>query len=140
MADLEHTLCMIKSKALRSNLCGNVFDRIIFEDFTIIRAKRVFLSPEYIGQLYYEHMQRPYWNDLADSVSHGVVVMALLREDAIQHWRTTMGATNPKEAVPGTIRYWARSEKRMADNIVHGSATEHDARRELRMFFPGIVL
>lgn len=136
---LEYTFAMIKSKAANNTLCGTVLTRIIHEDFVIIRAARAFLRPDQIQILYRAHEQRPYYGDLIDSVGHGVVIMALAGEDAVLRWRFLMGSTNPKEAEPSTIRYWARTEARMADNVVHGSADVAEAKQELRIFFPELV-
>ena len=136
---VETTFAMVKSKAVNSSLLGRVMDRILISGFTIIRAQQAWMTPVQINTLYFPHAEKPYYQDLVDSVGHGVVIMALAREGAIGYWRDIMGATNPKEATPNTIRHWARTEKRMADNIVHGSANVIDAKWELRLFFPGVV-
>jgi len=132
---IQLTFAMIKSKAIRHNLHQVVLSRALESGFTIERAEWRNLSTADIERFYNEHQGKPYWDDLVNSVSGHVIVMALSRRDALVIWRGIMGATDPKKALRGTIRWLAQAEPVMADNIVHGSDSALSAEREIHQMF-----
>ena len=113
---------------------GKIIARIESEGFRIEGMKLVRLTAEKAGQFYAVHRERPFYSSLIRFMSEGpVVVMALERDDAIQHLRKVMGATDPAKADSGTIRkLYARSIER---NAIHGSDSEASARFEIGFFF-----
>ena len=132
---IEVTFALIKSKAIRRNLHAYVLGRIMEHDFIIQRAEWRQLPLPTIAQFYAEHQGKPYWDDLQRSVSGHVIALVLSRENAIAEWRGVMGATDPRKALPGTLRALAVGEAVMADNIVHGSDSITSADREIRLLF-----
>jgi nucleoside diphosphate kinase len=135
----EQTLAIIKPDATARNIAGMIISRIEEEDFTIQALKKLRLSKADAECFYAVHRDRPFYGSLTDFMSSGtVVVMCLEREDAIGKWRATMGATNPSEAAPGTIRklYGIDVEK----NSVHGSDAPETAATEIGFFFSGLEL
>ena len=131
---IETTFAMIKSKAVRDGLTGYVMGRIIVEKFDVNGLTMRSLTEREISFLYYEHRERAYYSDLVNSVSGEVVIMTLMRKNAIQHWRETIGPSDPKKAPLSTLRAMAFNEPRMADNVVHGSDSLESALRERRLF------
>ncbi len=137
---VERTLSIIKPDATRRNLTGAI--NKCFEDagLRIVAQKRIRLSRERAEGFYAVHAERPFFDDLCDFMTSGPVVVQVLEgEDAIAKNRDVMGATNPDDAAPGTIR------KQFAENIeansVHGSDSPENAAMEIKYFFedPEIV-
>ena len=131
---LERTFGIIKPNATEKNIVGAIISRIEEEGFRIVGLKLTELPPTKAEAFYGEHRERPFFRSLIDFMTSGpVVLLALERDDAIDHWRKTMGATNPDEADEGTIR------KLHGDNIeknaVHGSDSPASAAREIAFFF-----
>lgn len=133
---IETTAAIIKSKAVRRGLDGEVIIRILSAGgITIARCEVAMLNEDKILSFYREHVGRPYFMDLFQSVSDQVVILALEGDDVIARWRRMMGPTDPKKAENCDIRWLAFDEPVMADNIVHGSDSREAANRELSILF-----
>ena len=131
---MERTLCIIKPDGVQSNVIGKVVDRIEQEGFTILGMKRARMTRASAEDFYAVHSERPFYGELCEFMSSGpVVFIALAREDAINHWRKVIGATDPAEADEGTIRkLYARSK---GENTVHGSDSVENGILEISKFF-----
>ncbi len=131
---MQKTFVMIKPDGVRKNILGEVIKRFEIKGLKIIGLKLLQLSKEKAEELYLIHRERPFFESLVNFVISGpVVVMVLTGEDVIRIVRETMGATNPKEASPGTIR--ADFAEEIEENIVHGSDSEESVLREIPIFF-----
>ena len=132
----NRTFTMIKPDAMKNGHAGAILDRFIKEGFRIVAMKMTKLSEEKAGEFYAIHKERPFFGELVEFMSSGVVVAAILEKDnAVSDFRTLIGATNPREAAPGTIRGDLAIE--MGENLVHGSDSDESAEREIAIFFPG---
>jgi len=130
----ERTLSIIKPDGVEKNLIGEVYRRFEQAGLQIIAARMLHLSREQAEGFYAVHKERPFYNDLVSYMISGpVVVQALEGEDAINKNREIMGATNPSEADPGTIR--ADFAASIEENVVHGSDGPDTARAEIAFFF-----
>ncbi|WP_314187243.1 nucleoside-diphosphate kinase [Aggregatibacter kilianii] len=131
---LQRTLSIIKPDAVRRNLIGAILARLEQQGFTIVAAKMVRLSKEQAEGFYAEHQGKPFFEPLvAYMTSAPVLVSVLEKENAVQDYRTLMGATNPEAAAEGTIRRdFALSQR---ENSVHGSDSLESAAREIAYFF-----
>jgi nucleoside-diphosphate kinase len=136
---VERTLSIIKPDATRRNLTGAINDRFEKQGLRIVAQKRMRLSTEVAERFYAVHAQRPFYRSLVDFMSSGPVVVQVLEgEDAIARNREVMGATNPANAAPGTIRKdFAES---IEANSVHGSDSPENAAQEIAFFFSEIEL
>ncbi len=125
---------MIKPDAVARGLSGEIIARIERRGFTITGLKMVDMAREVAEEHYGEHRERPFFGELVDFITSGPVVMLTVEgENAISVMRTMMGATNPADAAPGTIRGdYALS---VAENIIHGSDGSESAERELALHF-----
>ena len=136
---MERTFAMIKPDATERGLCGRILSRIEEEGFEVLGMKLVHMSKAQAEGFYAVHRERPFFGDLTTFMSSGrTVVLALEREDAIRRWRDVMGATNPAEADPGTIR--AELGESIERNSTHGSDAPDTAAFELGFWFPGVEL
>ena len=135
MAKNEQTLSIIKPDGVEKKVIGNVLSRFEAAGLRIAAMKMIHMSREKAGGFYIVHRERPFYGDLMDYMSSGpVVVLVLEGEDAINRNREIMGATNPAEAAPGTIR--ADLAESIERNIVHGSDSPESAAFEIPYFFP----
>ena len=136
---IERTLSIIKPDATRRNLTGAINDRFEKAGLRIVAQKRLHMSKDVAGKFYEVHRERPFYNDLVSFMSSGPVVAQVLEgENAIAKNRDIMGATNPANAAPGTIRKdFAES---IEANSVHGSDSPETAAQEIAFFFAGIEL
>lgn len=131
----ERTLAILKPDCVRKNVVGEVIARIEKAGFTILGMKMIRLTRETAGGFYAVHRERPFFNDLVTFMSSGrCVPIVLAKENAVADFRKLIGATDPKEAVPGTIRKDFASSK--GENIIHGSDSAENARIEIGYFFP----
>ncbi|MDI6846274.1 MAG: nucleoside-diphosphate kinase [Candidatus Saccharicenans sp.] len=130
----ERTLAIIKPDAVRKKVIGRIIQRIEDEGFEILGLKMVHLTREEARKFYYVHKDKPFYESLTDFMSSGPSVVLLLeRENAIKHWREVMGATDPAQARPGTLRrQFGFSIER---NAVHGSDSPQTAEYEIAFFF-----
>ena len=132
--DLERTLSIVKPDAVARNLIGEIYSRFEGGGLTIVAAKMLRLSAERAEGFYAEHRGKPFFDDLVEYMCSGPIVVQVLEGDnAIRVNRDLMGATNPKEAAPGTIR--ADYAQSIDANAVHGSDSPESARREIDYFF-----
>ncbi|MBN1771089.1 MAG: nucleoside-diphosphate kinase [Deltaproteobacteria bacterium] len=136
---VERTLAIVKPNAVARNLTGAVV-RQIEEGGLRVLAMRMFRLTEVQARAFYDvHRARPFFDPLVQFMTSGpVVVLALEGEDAVRRWRELMGATDPAQAAPGTIR--ALYGENVQRNAVHGSDGPDTAGRELAFFFPGCDL
>ena len=131
---MERTLSIVKPDGVGGNLVGEVLRRFEEKGVSIVALKMIHLSKEQAEGFYHVHRERPFFGSLTDFMSSGpCVVMVLEGDGAISGVRATMGATNPEEAEPGTIRkdFASGIEK----NIVHGSDSPESAAYEIGYFF-----
>ena len=131
---LERTFSIIKPDATRRNITGKIIDRLESAGLRIIAQKRIRLSKDRAEGFYAVHRERPFFNDLVAFMTSGPVVVQVLEgENAVQKNREVMGATNPADAAPGTIRKdFAES---IEANSVHGSDAPETAAEEIGYFF-----
>lgn len=132
---VERTISIIKPDAVAKNVIGDIYNRFEKGGLRIVAARMLHLSREQAGEFYAVHKERPFYNDLIDFMTSGPVMVQVLEgEDAIARNRELMGATNPQEAAPGTIR--ADHAKTVDENAVHGSDGPDTAAVEIAFFFP----
>ena len=130
----QRTLSIIKPNAVKKNKIGMIIALLEEAKLKVIEAKMVTLSIEEAESFYGEHKGKPFFDELIAFMTSGpLVVMTLEGEDAINTNRKTMGATNPAEALEGTIR--AKYGDGMTENAVHGSDGLESASREIKFFF-----
>ena len=131
---VERTLAILKPDCLKKKLAGELVARIEKAGFTILGLKMVKLTKGSAGVFYAVHRERPFFDDLVSFMSSGKCVpMALEKENAVADFRTLIGATDPKDAAPGTIRRDFASSK--GENIVHGSDSVENGMIEIAFFF-----
>ena len=130
----ERTLAILKPDCVRRNLSGQVLSRIEKAGFRILGMKMVHLTQDTGGGFYAVHRGRPFYNDLVSFMSSGACIpIALEKENAVADFRALIGATDPKDAAPGTIRKEFAASK--GENIVHGSDSPENGRIEIAYFF-----
>jgi nucleoside-diphosphate kinase len=131
---VEKTLSIIKPDGVQKNLIGEIYSRFEKAGLEIVAARMMHLSKEQAEGFYAVHKERPFFNDLVSYMTSGpVVVQAISGEDAIAKNRQIMGATNPADADPGTIR--ADFAASIEENVVHGSDAAETAAVEIAYFF-----
>ena len=130
----ERTLSIIKPDATKCNVTGKIIDKFETAGLRVVAQKRIHLSAEKAGEFYEVHKERPFYGDLVSFMASGPVVVQVLEgEGAIAKNREVMGATNPAEAAPGTIR--AEFAESIDANSVHGSDAPETAKEEIAFFF-----
>jgi nucleoside-diphosphate kinase len=131
---VEQTLSIIKPDGVQKNLIGEIYSRFEKAGLEIVAARMMHLSKDQAEGFYAVHKERPFFNDLVSYMTSGPVVVQVLQgESAIAKNREIMGATNPADADPGTIR--ADFADSIEENIVHGSDAAETAAAEIRFFF-----
>jgi len=131
---IEQTLSIIKPDAVKKNVIGQIYSRFENAGLKIIKAKMTQLTQQEAEGFYAVHKDRPFFNDLVKFMISGpVMIQALEGENAVLKHRDLMGATNPKEAAPGTIR--ADFAESIDANAVHGSDSLDNAKIEIKYFF-----
>jgi nucleoside-diphosphate kinase len=132
---VERTLVLIKPDAIRRALAGEIVARLERRGLEIQAARLVTVDRPLAEEHYAEHTEKPFFGELVDFITSGpTLALIVWGEGAIKTVRTTMGATNPADAAPGTIRGdFALS---MPDNLVHGSDSPESAEREIALWFP----
>ena len=132
---VEQTLSIIKPDGVGKNLLGEIYSRFEKAGLSIVAARMLHLSKEEAQGFYAVHRERPFFRDLVSYMTSGpVMVQVLSGESAIARNREIMGATNPANAAPGTIR--ADFAASIEENIVHGSDAPETAATEIAYFFP----
>jgi len=131
---VEQTLSIIKPDAVAKNVIGKIYSRFEDNGLKITHAKMAHLSIEQAQGFYAVHKDRPFFNDLVSFMTSGPLMIQVLEGDnAVLKNRELMGATNPKEAAPGTIR--ADFAESIDANAVHGSDSLENAKIEIKYFF-----
>tara|TARA_Y100001970_G_scaffold13311_1_gene15145 strand:- start:50 stop:466 length:417 start_codon:yes stop_codon:yes gene_type:complete len=133
------TFAIIKPDAVKNDYTGLIYDRILKAGFKIVGAKLKKMTKDEANEFYSIHSDKPFYNELTDFMSSGhSMVLVLSKENAVEEWRKTIGATNPEEADEGTIRKdFATS---LSENAVHGSDSDENALKEINFFFSGTEL
>lgn len=133
----ERTLVLIKPDGVARGLVGEVLGRIERKGFRIVALEQRILAREIAETHYGEHADKPFFASLVDFITGGPLVAAVIEgPDAIVQWRAMMGATNPVNAAPGTIRGDLATETQ--NNVTHGSDSPESAAREIALFFPNL--
>ncbi len=131
---MERTLSIIKPDAVSKGVMGKIIDRFESEGIRIVAMKMIRLTKKEAQAFYAVHRDKPFYDSLTDFMSSGpIVVMVLEGENVIAKNREIMGATNPKDAKPGTIRYEFATD--VEKNAVHGSDSPQTAMEEISFFF-----
>jgi nucleoside-diphosphate kinase len=135
----ETTLVLVKPDGVRRGLAGEIVARFERRGLELRGARLLKISRQLAQQHYAEHKGKPFFGDLVSFITSGpVLALAVRGEGAIATVRTMMGATNPLDSAPGTIRGDYALE--LSENIVHGSDSKASAKRELGLFFPDGLL
>ncbi|WP_160069617.1 nucleoside-diphosphate kinase [Sphingobacterium bovisgrunnientis] len=130
----NRTFTMIKPDAVANGHIGAILNDIIAAGFKIVAMKYIQLSEDTAGNFYAVHKERPFYGDLVSFMTSGPIVAAILEKDnAVEDFRTLIGATNPAEAAEGTIRN--KYAKSIDANAVHGSDSNENAEIEGNFFF-----
>ena len=125
---------MIKPEAVEAGNTGAILNKIESSGFRIVAMKKVTLSKERAGEFYKVHKERPFYSELVDYMSSGPIIAAILEKDnAVADFRELIGATDPSEAKPGTIRHEYAESK--GKNAVHGSDSDDNAQIEANFHF-----
>jgi len=136
---VERTLSIIKPDATRRNLTGKINAKFEEAGLRIVAQKRIQMTKAQAGEFYKVHAERPFYDELCEFMaSEPVVVQVLEGEGAIAKNREVMGATNPADAAPGTIR--AEFAESVGENSVHGSDAPETAAAEIAYYFSGLEL
>jgi len=131
---MERTFVMVKPDGFRRGLVGEILARFEHKGFRIVGLKALRISQEVAERHYAEHREKPFFPSLVGFITSGpVVAMVLEGPNAVAEVRKMMGATHPKDALPGTIR--GDYATTIDENVIHGSATLEDAQREIALFF-----
>jgi nucleoside-diphosphate kinase len=131
---MERTFVMVKPDGFRRGLVGEILARFERKGFCIVGLKALRISQELAERHYAEHREKPFFPSLVGFITSGpVVAMVLEGPNAVAEVRKMMGATHPKDALPGTIR--GDYATTIDENVIHGSATLEDAKREIALFF-----
>ena len=133
----QRTLVLVKPDGVARGLVGEVLSRIERKGFRIVALELRTIPVEVAQSHYAEHAEKPFFGDLVDFITSGPLLAAVIEgPEAISSWRTMMGATNPANAAPGTIRGDLATETQY--NVTHGSDSPESAAREIALFFPAL--
>ncbi len=134
MTAAQRTFVMVKPDGVRRRLVGEVISRLEQKGYDIVEMRLFTIDEDLAGRHYAEHTEKPFFSELVSFITSGpVVAMAVEGAEAVLGCRQIMGATNPLDAVPGSIRGDYATE--ITFNIVHGSDSPESAARELELFF-----
>jgi nucleoside-diphosphate kinase len=134
---VDRTLVLVKPDGVERGLAGEIISRIERKNLRLVAAELRTITPELAQQHYAEHAERPFFGELVEFITSGpIVAMVLEGQDAVKAARQLIGATNPLEAAPGSIRGDFAIE--MGTNMVHGSDSPESAAREAALFFEGL--
>ena len=134
----ERTLVLVKPDGVARGLVGEVLGRIERKGFRVVALQMRTLERAIAEEHYGEHADKPFFKDLVDFITSAPLVAAVIDGPAaILSWRAMMGATNPANAAPGTIRGDLATETQ--NNVTHGSDSPESAAREIGLFFPGLA-
>ena len=128
---------MIKPDAMKNGHAGAILDKIIKSGFRIVALKQTQLTKEKAGEFYAVHKERPFYGELVEFMSSGLIIAAILeKSNAVTEFRTLIGATDPSKADEGTIRKLFATS--VGENAVHGSDSDENAKIEGSFFFSGL--
>ncbi len=135
---MDRTLVICKPDAVERGLAGQILARLEAKGLRLVAAELRTIDAETAGQHYGEHSGKPFYGDLVSFITRGPALLMVVEgpQDTFKVVRTLMGATNPRDAAPGTIRGDLAIE--MTENLVHGSDSPDSAGREIGLFFPGL--
>jgi nucleoside-diphosphate kinase len=132
---VERTLVLVKPDAMERRLAGEIVARLERRGLDLRAARLLTVDRPLAEEHYAEHAEKPFFGELLEFITSGPTLALVVEgEEAIQVVRTTMGATNPADAAPGTIR--GDLSLSMPDNLVHGSDSSESAEREIALWFP----
>jgi len=136
---MDRTLVICKPDAVERGLAGQIVARLEAKGLRLVAAELRTIDAETAGRHYGEHEGKPFYDDLVSFITRGPALLMVVEgpEDTYAVVRTLMGATNPKQAAPGTIRGDLAIE--MTENLVHGSDSQESAQREIAVFFPAMA-
>jgi nucleoside-diphosphate kinase len=133
---VERTLVLVKPDAMQRRLAGEILGRFEQRGLDIRAGRLLTVDTELAEKHYAEHVEKPFFRELVDFITSGPTLALVLEGDAaVSVVRSTIGATNPANAAPGTIR--GDLALAMPDNLVHGSDAPESAAREIALWFPG---
>lgn len=133
----NRTFTMVKPDAFGKGFTGAIIDQIIGAGFKLVAMKVTRLTKEKAGEFYAIHSERPFYDELTSFMSSGPIVAAILeKENAVEDFRTLIGATNPANAAEGTIR--KKYAASVGENAVHGSDSDENAKIEGDFFFSAL--
>ena len=133
----NRTFTMIKPDAMKKGYAGKILDQIIQAGFRVVAMKQIHLSSAQASAFYAVHKERPFYGELVEFMSSGVIIAAILeKENAVADFRKLIGATDPAKADEGTIRKLYASS--VGENAVHGSDSDENAGIEGSFFFSGL--
>jgi nucleoside-diphosphate kinase len=136
--DVSRTLILVKPDAFGRGLTGEVLARFERKGLHIVGLRQVTIDEEFAAQHYEEHTEKPFFGELVEFITRGPLVAAVLEgQDATTAARQIIGATNPLEAAPGSIRGDFALE--VTFNLVHGSDSDQSAEREIQLWFPELA-
>ena len=135
---MGRTLVIAKPDAVERGLSGEIVGRLESKGLRLVAAELRTLTPEVARQHYAEHDGKPFFGELVTFITRSAVLVLVVEgpDDTFKVVRNLMGATNPVDAAPGTIRGDLATE--MGENLVHGSDSTESAAREIELFFPGL--
>ena len=135
---MDRTLVICKPDAVERGVAGQIVARLEAKGLRLVAAELRTIDAETAGQHYGEHQGKPFYDDLVSFITRGPALLMVVEgpQDTYKVVRTLMGATNPRDAAPGTIRGDLAIE--MTENLVHGSDSPESAQREVGLFFPGL--
>ena len=137
MAQSSRTLILIKPDAFERGLTGEVLARFERKGMRLVALRQLHIDEEFAGRHYAEHVEKPFFGELVEFITGGPLVAAVLEgQDAVAAARQIIGATDPLEAAPGSIRGDLALE--VTFNLVHGSDSEESADREIELWFPDL--
>jgi len=136
---VERTLVIVKPDGVERRLTGEIIARLERKGLNLVAAELRTISAAVAEEHYAEHNGKPFFGELVAFITRSPALVAVVEgpEDTYKVVRTLMGATNPKEAAPGTIRGDFALE--MGENLIHGSDSPESAAREIALFFPGLA-
>ena len=135
----NRTFAIIKPDAVKNKYTGKIYNHILESGFKIIAAKLIKISKAQAEGFYEIHTEKPFFQELTDFMSSNQsMVLVLEKNNAVNSWRETIGATNPSDAASGTIRkLYATS---LGENAIHGSDSDENAKKEIAFFFSELEL
>lgn len=136
---MNRTLVIVKPDGVERRLSGEIIARLERKGLSIAAAELRLITAEVAGQHYAEHAEKPFFGSLVEFITRSPALVMVIEgpEDTYKIVRNLMGATNPAEAAPGTIRGDLATE--MTENLIHGSDSNESAAREIALFFPGLA-